>query len=31
MGEDVGYVQLVADKDSDLLLGASMMGHTSPT
>ena len=26
MGEDVGYVQLVADKDSDLLLGASMMG-----
>ncbi len=26
MGEEVGYVQLVADKDSDLLLGASMMG-----
>jgi dihydrolipoamide dehydrogenase len=26
MGEDVGYVQLVADKESDLLLGASMMG-----
>jgi dihydrolipoamide dehydrogenase len=26
MGEDVGYVQLVADKKTDLLLGASMMG-----
>jgi dihydrolipoamide dehydrogenase len=26
MGEDVGYVQLVADKKSDLLLGANMMG-----
>ncbi len=26
MGEDVGYVQLVADKETDLLLGASMMG-----
>jgi len=26
MGEDVGFVQLVADKGSDLLLGASMMG-----
>ena len=26
MGEDVGYVQIVADKDSDVILGASMMG-----
>jgi dihydrolipoamide dehydrogenase len=26
MGEDVGYVQLIADKETDLLLGASMMG-----
>lgn len=26
MGEDVGYVQLVADKETDLLLGANMMG-----
>jgi dihydrolipoamide dehydrogenase len=26
MGEEVGYVQLVADRDTDLLLGASMMG-----
>jgi len=26
IGEEVGYVQLVADKKSDLLLGASMMG-----
>jgi dihydrolipoamide dehydrogenase len=26
MGEEVGYVQLVADSESDLLLGASMMG-----
>jgi dihydrolipoamide dehydrogenase len=26
MGEDVGYVQLVADKKTDLLLGANMMG-----
>ncbi len=26
MGEDTGYVQLVADRDTDLLLGASMMG-----
>ena len=26
MGEELGYVQLVADKESDLLLGASMMG-----
>jgi dihydrolipoamide dehydrogenase len=26
MGEDVGYVQLVADKDTDLILGANMMG-----
>jgi dihydrolipoamide dehydrogenase len=26
MGEEVGYVQLVADSKSDLLLGASMMG-----
>ena len=26
MGEDVGYVQLVADKETDLVLGASMMG-----
>ena len=26
MGEDVGYVQLIADKETDMLLGASMMG-----
>jgi dihydrolipoamide dehydrogenase len=26
MGEDTGYVQLVADKETDLLLGANMMG-----
>ncbi len=26
MGEDVGYVQLTADKETDLLLGANMMG-----
>jgi dihydrolipoamide dehydrogenase len=26
MGEDVGYVQLVADKETDVLLGANMMG-----
>jgi dihydrolipoamide dehydrogenase len=26
LGEEVGYVQLVADSKSDLLLGASMMG-----
>ena len=26
IGEEVGYVQLVADKQTDLLLGASMMG-----
>ncbi len=26
MGEDVGYVQLVADKETDLILGANMMG-----
>jgi len=26
LGEDVGYVQLVADKETDLLLGANMMG-----
>ena len=26
MGEDVGYVQLVADKETDLVLGANMMG-----
>ena len=26
MGEDVGYVQLIADRDTDLVLGASMMG-----
>jgi dihydrolipoamide dehydrogenase len=26
IGEDVGYVQLVADKETDLLLGANMMG-----
>jgi dihydrolipoamide dehydrogenase len=26
IGEDVGYVQLIADKSSDVLLGASMMG-----
>ena len=26
MGEETGYVQLVADKETDLLLGASMMG-----
>jgi len=26
MGEDVGYVQVVADKKTDLVLGASMMG-----
>jgi dihydrolipoamide dehydrogenase len=26
MGEDVGYVQLIADKETDLILGASMMG-----
>jgi dihydrolipoamide dehydrogenase len=26
IGEEVGYVQLVADKETDLLLGASMMG-----
>ncbi|MBN1628411.1 MAG: dihydrolipoyl dehydrogenase [Thermoleophilia bacterium] len=26
MGEDVGYVQLVADKETDIVLGASMMG-----
>ncbi len=26
MGEDVGYVQLIADKETDMVLGASMMG-----
>lgn len=26
MGEDVGYVQVVADKNTDLVLGANMMG-----
>ena len=26
MGEETGYVQLIADKDTNLLLGASMMG-----
>lgn len=26
IGEDVGYVQIVADKESDVVLGASMMG-----
>jgi dihydrolipoamide dehydrogenase len=26
LGESVGYVQLVADRDTDLLLGASIMG-----
>ena len=26
MGEDTGYVQLIADKETDLLLGANMMG-----
>ena len=26
IGEEVGYVQLVADSKTDLLLGASMMG-----
>lgn len=26
IGEDVGYVQLLADKETDILLGASMMG-----
>ena len=26
MGEDVGYVTLIADKQSDEVLGASMMG-----
>jgi len=26
MGEDVGYVQLVVDKETDTILGASMMG-----
>jgi dihydrolipoamide dehydrogenase len=26
MGEDVGYVRLIADKETDLILGASMMG-----
>jgi dihydrolipoyl dehydrogenase len=26
LGEGIGYVQLVADRDSDLLLGASIMG-----
>ncbi len=26
IGEGIGYVQLVADKETDLLLGASMMG-----
>jgi dihydrolipoamide dehydrogenase len=26
MGEDVGYVQLVVDKETDLVLGANMMG-----
>ncbi len=26
MGEDTGYVQLVADKETDYILGASMMG-----
>jgi dihydrolipoamide dehydrogenase len=26
MGEETGYVQLIADKESDLLLGANMMG-----
>jgi dihydrolipoyl dehydrogenase len=26
MGEDVGYVQLIGDRDSDLLLGANIMG-----
>jgi dihydrolipoamide dehydrogenase len=26
MGEDAGYVQLVADKETDLVLGANMMG-----
>ncbi len=26
IGEETGYVQLIADKDTDLVLGASMMG-----
>jgi dihydrolipoamide dehydrogenase len=26
LGEDVGYVQLIADKDTDRVLGANMMG-----
>jgi dihydrolipoamide dehydrogenase len=26
MGEDTGYVQLIADKETDALLGANMMG-----
>ncbi|OFW58621.1 MAG: dihydrolipoyl dehydrogenase [Actinobacteria bacterium RBG_16_64_13] len=26
MGEDTGYVQIVADKETDLVLGANMMG-----
>jgi dihydrolipoamide dehydrogenase len=26
MGEEVGYVQLIVDRDTDLVLGASMMG-----
>jgi dihydrolipoyl dehydrogenase len=26
MGEDVGYVQLVVDKETDAVLGANMMG-----
>ena len=26
MGEETGYVQLIADKETDLVLGASMMG-----
>lgn len=26
IGEDIGYVQLIADSDTDLLLGASIMG-----
>ncbi len=26
MGEDIGYVQIVTDQDSDVVLGASMMG-----
>jgi dihydrolipoamide dehydrogenase len=26
LGEDVGYVQIIADKETDVVLGASMMG-----